>query len=101
MQSALAARARWITPRQALLLLGRHSAQRIGDTGLAVQWRYTDGQMLSLELNLGPQPVQVPEQHLGPVEAQTVFTHNWPADAPAGQWPAWAARWTLGAEITQ
>jgi 1,4-alpha-glucan branching enzyme/maltooligosyltrehalose trehalohydrolase len=100
-QSALSARAHWITPRQSLLLLGRHSAQRVGDTGLAVQWRYTDGKMLSLELNLGPRPLQVPEQHLGPVEAQTVFTHAWPADAPAGQWPAWAARWTLGAEITQ
>jgi 1,4-alpha-glucan branching enzyme/maltooligosyltrehalose trehalohydrolase len=100
-QSALAARAHWITPRQPLLLLGRHSAQRVGDTGLAVQWRYTDAKMLSLELNLGPDPLQVPEQHLGPVEAQTVFTHAWPADTPAGQWPAWAARWTLGAEITQ
>ena len=65
-----------------------------------MQWRYGDGKMLSMELNLGPEPVHVEGQHLGPVEAQTVFSHRWPADTPAGTWPAWAARWTFGAEIT-
>ncbi|MES2936398.1 MAG: malto-oligosyltrehalose trehalohydrolase [Pseudomonadota bacterium] len=99
-RGALAARAQWITPRQALLAHGQHTAQRIGDGGIAAQWRYTDGRMLSLELNLSAQPLQVPDKHLGPVEAQTVFSHNWPADAPAGQWPARSARWTLGEEIT-
>jgi 1,4-alpha-glucan branching enzyme/maltooligosyltrehalose trehalohydrolase len=100
-KAALAARARFIAPRQDLLLAGRHTAQRVGDTGIAVQWRYSDGTMLSLELNLGPRALDVPAQHLGPVEAQTVLRHRWPEDAPASQWPAWAARWTLGGEITQ
>jgi len=99
-RAALAARRRWITPRQHLLLTGRHSAQRAGERGLAVQWRYDDGQMLSLELNLGAEALRVEPQHLGPVEAQRVFSHGCPADTPRGTWPAWSARWTLGAEIT-
>ncbi|TWO72894.1 malto-oligosyltrehalose trehalohydrolase [Caenimonas sedimenti] len=98
--SALAARARWITPRQALLDHGKHTHQRVGATGLAVQWRYTDGQMLALELNLGPEPLAVPAQHLGPVEAETVFSYRRPAEVEAGVWPAWSVRWTLGTEIT-
>jgi 1,4-alpha-glucan branching enzyme/maltooligosyltrehalose trehalohydrolase len=100
-RAALAARRKWITPRQALLLTGRHSAQRLGERGLAVQWRYADGRMLSLELNLGPQDLQVEPQHLGPVEAQLVFSHRHPPDTARGTWPAWSARWTLGEEITQ
>ena len=71
-----------------------------GDTGLAVQWRYDDGRALSLELNLGPRPPEVPAQHLGPVEAECVFRHRWPDGTPASTWPAWSARWTLGTEIT-
>ena len=100
-RAALAARRETVTPRQRLLLTGKHSAQRIGDRGLAVQWRYEDGQMLSLELNLGPEPIEVPAQHLGPVEARCVFSHRWPADTPSSQWPPYAARWTFGQEITQ
>jgi 1,4-alpha-glucan branching enzyme/maltooligosyltrehalose trehalohydrolase len=99
-RSALAARRRWITPRQAQLLTGRHSVQRVGERGLAVQWRYEDGQMLCLELNLGHQPLAVEAQHLGPVEPQPVFSHQWPADTDASTWPAWSARWTFGQEIT-
>jgi 1,4-alpha-glucan branching enzyme/maltooligosyltrehalose trehalohydrolase len=99
-RAALAARRKWITPRQHLLLTGKHSSQRIGERGLAVQWRYSDGQMLSLELNLGPETLQVEPQHLGPVEAQAVFAHHCPAETPRGTWPAWSARWTLGEEIT-
>ncbi|RYY99781.1 MAG: malto-oligosyltrehalose trehalohydrolase, partial [Comamonadaceae bacterium] len=99
-RAALAARREHITPRQAALQHGTHTAQRVGDTGIAVQWRYTDGLMLCLELNLGAAPLTVPPEHLGPVEARTVFSHRWPDDAPASTWPAWAARWTLGGEIT-
>ena len=98
--AALVARKRWITPRQPLLLTGRHSAQRVAERGLAVQWRYQDGRMLSLELNLGPDALQVEPQHLGPVEAQAVFSHRYPPETPRGTWPAWSARWTLGEEIT-
>jgi 1,4-alpha-glucan branching enzyme/maltooligosyltrehalose trehalohydrolase len=98
-QRALQARREFITPRQALLLHGQHTAQRAGQSGISAQWRYDDGQLLCLELNLGAQPIAVPEQHLGPVEAREVFSHNW-HDAARGRWPAWGARWTLGAEIT-
>jgi 1,4-alpha-glucan branching enzyme/maltooligosyltrehalose trehalohydrolase len=97
---ALAARRKHITPRQGKLLTGRHSAQRVGERGLAVQWRYDDGRMLSLELNLGDRPLQVEPQHLGPVEAECVFSHRCPAGTPRGTWPAYSARWTLGEEIT-
>ncbi|MCC2633675.1 MAG: malto-oligosyltrehalose trehalohydrolase [Ramlibacter sp.] len=99
-RAALAARRQWITPRQGLLLTGKHSAQRIGERGLSVQWRYSDGAMLSLELNLGAQPLRVEPEHLGPVEAEHVFSHRWPAGTASGLWPAYAARWTYGQEIT-
>lgn len=99
-RAALAARRRWITPRQGLLLTGRHSAQRIGAHALAVQWRYEDGRMLGLELNLGPAAVQVEPQHLGSVEAEAVFSHRRPEGTPRGTWPAYSARWSLGEEIT-
>ncbi|WP_255428323.1 malto-oligosyltrehalose trehalohydrolase [Ramlibacter cellulosilyticus] len=99
-KAALAARRKWITPRQAQLLTGRHSAQRVGERGLSVQWRYEDGKMLCLELNLGEEPLQVEPQHLGPVEAEAVFSHRVPAGAPRGTWPPYSARWTLGEEIT-
>ena len=100
-QAALAARRAWIVPRQDQLLTGQHTVQRVGATGIAVQWRYADGQVLALELNLGPTLLQVPPQRPGPVEPAEVFRHGWPAETPAGTWPAWAARWRLGAEITQ
>ena len=99
-KAALAARRQWITPRQQHLLTGRHSAQRVGERGLSVQWRYEDGRMLCLELNLGDAPLQVEAQHLGPVEAQLVFAHRHPPETPRGIWPAYSARWTLGEEIT-
>jgi 1,4-alpha-glucan branching enzyme/maltooligosyltrehalose trehalohydrolase len=100
-RAALHARRAHITPRHGRLETGKHTAQRIGERGLAVQWRYDDGQVLSLELNLGYRALAVPAQHLGPVEAKCVFSHRWPADTPAGTWPAWGARWLLGTEITQ
>lgn len=99
-RQALAARREWITPRQGQLLTGQHTAQRVGATGLAVQWRYEDGQVLALELNLGAQPLQAEPQRAGPVESQEVFRHGWPADTREATWPAWAARWRLGPEIT-
>ena len=99
-RAALHARREHITPRQSQLQVGTHSAQRVGERGLSVQWRYADGQMLALELNLGNAPIEVPAQHLGPVEARPVFSHRWPEGAPASQWPPYAARWTIGAEIT-
>ena len=99
-RAALAARRQWITPRQDMLQTGKHSAQRIGERGLAVQWRYSDGAMLCLELNLGAQPLHIEAEHLGPVEPQHVFSHRWPAGTPESVWPPYAARWTFGQEIT-
>lgn len=99
-RGALAARKTHITPHQSQLLTGRHTAQRVGAHGLSVQWRYDGGRMLCLELNLGPEALEVPPEHLGPVEAVPVFSHRWPHDTAASTWPAWAARWTLGQEIT-
>lgn len=98
-QAALQARRQWITPRQKQLLHGEHTAQRVGATGIAVQWRYDDGLLLCLELNLGAEPLAVPPEHVGPVEAREIFSHRWQGAAP-GTWPAWGARWTLGGEIT-
>lgn len=98
---ALAARRQWIVPRQGRLLTGQHTARRVGATGLAVQWRYRDGQVLALEINLGAAPLQVAAQRPGPVEAQDVFRHRWPVETRAGTWPAWSARWRLGPEITR
>ncbi|MGV3492645.1 MAG: DUF3459 domain-containing protein, partial [Ramlibacter sp.] len=99
-RAALAARRQWITPRQGQLLTGRHSAQRVGERGLLVQWRYEDGNMLCMELNLGERPLHVEAQHIGPVEPRLVFSHRWPQDHPAGTWPPYAARWTFGQEVT-
>ncbi|HSV79108.1 MAG TPA: malto-oligosyltrehalose trehalohydrolase [Ramlibacter sp.] len=99
-RAALAARREHVTPRQPLLLQGRHSTQRIGERGLAVQWRYEDGRMLALEVNLGAETITVPPRPLGPVEAKCVFSHRWPEGTPAAEWPPYAARWLLGAETT-
>ncbi|TFZ08412.1 malto-oligosyltrehalose trehalohydrolase [Ramlibacter humi] len=100
-RDALAARRQFILPRQSQLITGQHTHQRVGARGIAVQWRYEDGQVLSLEVNLGGEPVQAGALRTGPVEAQDVFRHRWPRETPDGVWPAWAARWRIGAEITQ
>ncbi len=100
-QRALAARRRWIAGRQGELLTGQHTARRVGATGLAVQWRYGDGMVLALDLNLGPEPLTVDGAGPGPVEARPVIAYRWPAATPARTWPAWAARWQIGPEITQ
>ncbi|NIM42676.1 MAG: malto-oligosyltrehalose trehalohydrolase [Hydrogenophaga sp.] len=95
LQSALAARRRWIVPRQPQLASGLHSARRVGASGLRLRWRYTDGAELVLDINLGAAPVEDPVP--APDGAwQPVFDHAWPDPAHAGDaWPAWAARWRL------
>ncbi|MGE4243754.1 malto-oligosyltrehalose trehalohydrolase [Ramlibacter sp.] len=93
---ALEARRTHIVPRQSQLLHDRHTWQRVGATGLAVQWRYDDGRVLSMDLNLGAEPLDAPARSSGQNDALDVFRHNWPVDA-GHRWPAWAARWTLGA----
>jgi maltooligosyltrehalose trehalohydrolase len=85
-----------IAPRQARLLTGHHTAQRMAETGLRVCWRYSDGQILMLEVNLGAQPLHVPPDPPLPAHAQELLHHAWPQGTPDGTWPAWAARWHLG-----
>jgi 1,4-alpha-glucan branching enzyme/maltooligosyltrehalose trehalohydrolase len=116
-RAALDARRQWITPRASQLLTGQHTFQRVGGTGLAVQWRYADKRMLELRINLGASPVipakagiagsraaantDAGDSRLRGNDAVDVFNHAWPADTPEGHWPAWAARWRIGTEITQ
>jgi 1,4-alpha-glucan branching enzyme/maltooligosyltrehalose trehalohydrolase len=97
-QRALAARWRWIRPRQHLLLTGQHTARRVGATGLSVQWRYDDGQMMAMDVNLGDAPLAVDGPGMGAMEAAPLFAHRWPGATAAGTWPAWAARWQIGTE---
>jgi maltooligosyltrehalose trehalohydrolase len=95
-QSALALRRTHIAPRHHLLLTGQHSAQRIGATGLRVCWRYSDGQALLLELNLGAQPLHVAPDVQPLTEVRELLRHAWPEGTAEGLWPAWAARWSSG-----
>jgi maltooligosyltrehalose trehalohydrolase len=99
-QSALAVRKAHIAPRQHLLLTGRHTAQRLGDSGIRVCWRYGDGRQLVLELNLGAQPLHVAQDGAAPADAQELFRHAWPEGTDPGVWPPWAARWTLAKQST-
>ncbi len=96
-RAALAARRQWITPRFAQLRDGEHSARRVAERALAIRWRYADGQVLGLDVNLSPESVDV--QAEAPLRDGTpVFAHRWPEDTPAGHWPAWGARWRIGRE---
>jgi maltooligosyltrehalose trehalohydrolase len=93
-QSALALRKAHISPRQHLLLTGQHTAQRLAETGIRVCWRYSDGQAIVLELNLGPQPLKHVDTDTELVDRQELFRHAWPEGTPTDLWPPWAARWT-------
>ena len=95
-RTALALRRTHIAARQHLLLNGQHTAQRIGDTGLRVCWRYGDGRHLQLELNLGAQPLHVPGGDEPRQDREELLRHAWPEGTPDGVWPAWSARWMTG-----
>jgi maltooligosyltrehalose trehalohydrolase len=95
-QAALRVRREHIAPRQHLLLTGHHTAQRLGETGLRVCWRYSDGRILMLELNLGAQPLHVPPEPAVLANPQELLHQAWPEGTPAQTWPAWAARWSIG-----
>jgi 1,4-alpha-glucan branching enzyme/maltooligosyltrehalose trehalohydrolase len=96
-QQALHVRRTHIAPRQHLLATGKHTVHRVADTGIQVCWRYDDGQALVLQLNLGPQPLQQPTRIDELAEGEQLFAHAWPPGTPDDHWPAWAARWTMGA----
>jgi 1,4-alpha-glucan branching enzyme/maltooligosyltrehalose trehalohydrolase len=95
-QRALEVRSAHIASRHDLLAHGRHTARRIGDTGIQVCWRYTDGQAIVLQLNLGAQPLMHATHVDELAHATELFAHAWPAGTPDDHWPAWAARWIMG-----
>jgi 1,4-alpha-glucan branching enzyme/maltooligosyltrehalose trehalohydrolase len=95
-EHALHVRRTHIAPRHHLLATGKHTAHRVGETGIHVCWRFNDGQALVLQLNLGPQPLQHPTAIAELAKGDALFAHAWPAGTPEDHWPAWAARWTLG-----
>jgi 1,4-alpha-glucan branching enzyme/maltooligosyltrehalose trehalohydrolase len=82
-----------IAPRHHLLSTGKHTAHRVGDTGVQVCWRYDDGQAIVLQLNLGAQAMQLPTRIDELATTEEIFSHAWPTD---DHWPAWAARWVMG-----
>jgi 1,4-alpha-glucan branching enzyme/maltooligosyltrehalose trehalohydrolase len=98
-QGALEVRKQHITPRQQLLSTGEHTAHRVGETGIHVCWRYSDGQAIVLELNLGAQPVDAQRDQGELLEATQLYAHAWPDGTAEGTWPAWSARWTIGRSI--
>jgi 1,4-alpha-glucan branching enzyme/maltooligosyltrehalose trehalohydrolase len=93
-ERALHTRRMHVAPRHHLLSHGKHTAHRVGDTGMQVCWRYDDGCAIVLQLNLGAQPLPLPTRIDELADGEEIFSHAWPADA--SDWPAWAARWTLG-----
>jgi maltooligosyltrehalose trehalohydrolase len=97
-RDALAARRSEITPRQHLLLTGQHRSERIGGTGIRVRWRYGDGTLLALDLNIGAAAIDIGVgSHGAPADARVVFQHQRSdADPRARQWPAWSALWWVG-----
>ena len=99
-RAALAVRRVHIAPRQHRLLTGQHTAQRVGQAGIRVCWRYADGMLLQLELNLGAQPMHVGDLPALLSDAQELLRHAWPDGTDRGAWPPWSARWTLGRPAT-
>ncbi|MEJ6023053.1 malto-oligosyltrehalose trehalohydrolase [Ramlibacter sp. PS4R-6] len=97
-QEALRVRRLHFAPRHHLLATGSHTAHRVGETGIEACWRYEDGQAIVLQLNVGPQPVTAKEPSLALVEPQVLFSHAWPDGTAEGVWPAWSARWWMGAQ---
>ena len=97
-QLALQVRRTHITARHGLLSHGRHTARRIGETGIQVCWRYDDGQAIALQLNLGAVPLHVHEALVEIADAKEIFSHAWPEGTAQDSWPAWSARWWIGAQ---
>jgi maltooligosyltrehalose trehalohydrolase len=95
---ALHVRRTHIVPRHALLSHGKHTAHRVGATGIQACWRYADGQAIVLQLNLGAVPLQVSERALEISDPRELFSQGWPEGTPEGTWPAWSARWSIGAQ---
>ncbi|HUR90802.1 MAG TPA: malto-oligosyltrehalose trehalohydrolase [Ramlibacter sp.] len=97
---ALDVRRKHFTPRHHLLSHGRHTARRIGASGIQACWRYDDGQAIVMQVNLGPVALTVHEtlpEISGEAES---YSHAWPQGTPADTWPAWSARWWIGAQAS-
>ena len=95
-QRALAMRKAHLAPRHALLTTRGHVAERVGDTGIRVIWRYDDGQCVLLEFNLGPQPVTAQGQMVQLSDVRELLSHGRPDGTADDTWPGWSARWSMG-----
>jgi 1,4-alpha-glucan branching enzyme/maltooligosyltrehalose trehalohydrolase len=95
-QRALHVRRTHFAHRHHLLETGKHTAHRIGETGIQACWRYSDGTAIVLQVNLGATPLPSHEALAEIVDPHLVFSHAWPEGTPEGTWPAWGARWWMG-----
>ena len=95
---ALQARREHIAPRHEIIDDGKHTARRIGATGIQVCWRYEDGMMLVLQVNCGGSPMALSTRVGELADEREIFSHAWPQGTPSDHWPAWGARWLLGRE---
>ena len=96
-QDALAVRRKAIVPRQALLVTGRHEAERIGAGGIRVRWHCNDRTVLALDLNIAAEPLDAGATGLAELaDPQVLFAQNRADRDPANRrWPAWSALWFL------
>ncbi len=97
-QSALQARRQWLQPLADSLQEAGHTAERVDEQALRIQWRYGGGTRIQLEINLGSAPAAVQPagqaQADEAVRAQDIFAYRRSSGDQAA-WPAWSARWTL------
>jgi maltooligosyltrehalose trehalohydrolase len=92
----LALRHRILTPRLERLATGRHSAERIGERGLHVRWRFDDGLAFDMLVQLGEDEQRTDGLTMAPlVDGETLHTVG---DVQADRLGAWSGRWSLGHE---
>jgi 1,4-alpha-glucan branching enzyme/maltooligosyltrehalose trehalohydrolase len=96
--AALGVRKNYIASRHHLLSQGKHTAHRVGEAGIQTCWRYDDGQAIVLQLNLGSTPMTVADPLAEIVDPSVMYSHAWPEGTAANTWPAWSARWWIGAQ---
>jgi 1,4-alpha-glucan branching enzyme/maltooligosyltrehalose trehalohydrolase len=93
----LALRKRWLVPLLPRLRDGAHSALRLGERGLAVRWRFDDGQALEAVVQLGPgEQALPPPQALPPLIGSRVLHSVGTVRIDA--LGAWSGLWQLGRE---
>ena len=88
-KGALDARRQWLQPRANRLLANGHTAEPVGATGLRVTWHYQGGESVTLEVNLGVDPLDAPAVETA--SAREIFSHRWNSGSQA--WAPRSARW--------